>query len=213
MSSTSRGSRMQPLAAAILFAASFLFGVFALTTPDFNAPDATWVAFWNDRSNRVVEIAAAYALLVAGGALVWFASQLGRHVGSRVVSSAGWAAAVMLWVGAVFLSAVPAAMSISGAPAPGADIDRIVTDMGAAALAMFAVPVAAFAVAAAARAGLRTGSLPRWLCWLGFVVAVLLVTLGGAVFPLPLLPVWAVLTGASVAFRRKPGVAVAAAAA
>ena len=38
-------SRLQPLAAAVLFAVSFMVAVFAVTTPHFNAPDAAWTGF------------------------------------------------------------------------------------------------------------------------------------------------------------------------
>ena len=59
-------SRFQPLAAAILFAVSFMVAVFAVSTPHFNASDTTWLAFWNNRSHRIAEIVAVYASLVAG---------------------------------------------------------------------------------------------------------------------------------------------------
>ena len=198
-------SRFQPLAAAILFAASFMVAVFAVTTPQFNAPDATWVAFWNSRSNRITEVVAVYASLVAGGALVWFAGQLAHRLASRVIYAAGWAFALMLWVSAVLFSAVPAAMSFSGSPPPSAELDRIATDMGAAALTWFAVPVAAFLIVVACLSSLRTGLLPRWLSWLGFVVAVIVGIGGVAFFPLPLLALWVLLAGASLAVGRERG--------
>jgi hypothetical protein len=196
-------SRFQPLAAAILFAASFMVAVFAVTTPHFNAPDTTWVAFWNNRSHRITEIVAVYATLVAGGALVWFAAQLAQRVASRAIYAAGWASALMLWVSAVLFSAAPAAMSISGSPPPSAELDRLATDMGAAALTVFAVPVAAFLIVAACLSGLRTGALRRWLCWLGLVVALLVGVGGVAFFPLPLLALWVLLAGASLSFGRE----------
>jgi hypothetical protein len=206
-------SRVQPLAAAILFAVSFMVAVFAVTTPHFNAPDAAWVAFWNTRSHRIAEVVAVYATLVAGAALVWFAAQLAQRVANPVIYAAGWASAVMLWVSAVLFSATPAAMSISGSPPPTAELDRITTDMGAGALTWFAVPVAAFLVVAACVSGLRTGVLARWLCWLGFAVAVVVGIGGIAFFPLPLLPLWVLLVGANLALGRERNPAPAPAAA
>jgi len=196
-------SRFQPLAAAILFAVSFMVAVFAVTTPHFNAADTTWVAFWNNRSHRITEIVAVYASLVAGGALVWFAAQLAQRVANRAIYAAGWASALMLWVSAVLFSAAPAAMSISGSPPPSAELDRLATDMGAAALTWFAVPVAAFLIVAACLSGLRTGALRRWLCWLGLVVALVVGVGGVAFFPLPLLALWVLLAGASLSFGRE----------
>jgi hypothetical protein len=196
-------SRVQPLVAAIVFAASFMVAVFAVTTPHFNSADAKWIAFWNTRSHRITEIVAVYATLVAGAALVWFAAQLAQRVANPAIYAAAWASAVMLWVSAVLFSATPAAMSISGSPPPTAELDRITTDMGAAALTWFAVPVAAFLVVAACVSGLRTGVLARWLCWLGLVVAVVVGVGGIAFFPLPLLPLWVLLAGANLALGRE----------
>lgn len=196
-------SRLQPLAAATLFAVSFMVAVFAVTTPHFKASDSAWTAFWNNRSHRITEIVAVYASLVAGGALIWFASQLAERVASRVVYAAGWASALMLWMSAVFFSAAPAAMSISGSPAPSAEFDRIVTDMGAAALTWFSVPLASFLIVVACISGLRTGALRRPLCWLGVAVAVVAGVGGIAFFPLPLLALWILLAGASLSFARE----------
>jgi hypothetical protein len=194
-------SRFQPLAAAILFAVSFMVAVFAVSTPHFNAADTTWVAFWNNRSHRIAEIVAVYASLVAGGALVWFAAHLAQRVGKPVIYTAGWASALMLWVSAVLFSAAPAAMSISGSPAPSAELDRLATDMGAAALTWFAVPLAAFLIVVACVTGLRTGALQRSLCWLGLAIAVVVGIGGIAFFPLPLLALWVLLAGTCLSFR------------
>ena len=39
------GSRVEPVLAALLFAVSYMVGIFALTMPQLAAPDATWQAF------------------------------------------------------------------------------------------------------------------------------------------------------------------------
>lgn len=196
------GSRIEPVLAALLFAVSYMVGIFALTMPQLAAPDATWVAFWADRSHRITEIVAAYALLVSGAALVWFATVLGRRVGSRLLVPSAWAAAVMLWVGGVLLSAVPAAVSIAGAPTFSAETSRITLDMGAAAVSMYAAPATAFLLAASAVAARRSRSLPTWLVVAAWVVAVLILGIGTAFFVLPLLPLWAIAAGAVLASRR-----------
>jgi hypothetical protein len=185
-----------------LFAVSYMVGIFALTMPHLAAPDATWVAFWSDRSHRMTEIVAAYALLVSGAALVWFATVLGRRLGSRLLVPSAWAAAVMLWVGGVLLSAVPAAMSIAGAPAFNAETSRITLDMGAAAVSIYAAPVTAFLLAAAAISARRSRALPTWLVVAAWVVAVVLVGIGTGFFVLPLLPLWAIAAGAVLSARQ-----------
>lgn len=200
------GSRIEPVLAALLFAVSYMVGIFALTMPQLAAPDATWQAFWADRSHRMTEIVAAYALLVSGAALVWFATVLGRRVGSRLLVPSAWAAAVMLWVGGVLLSAVPAAVSIAGAPAFSAETSRITLDMGAAAVSMYAAPTTAFLLAAAAIAARRSRTLPTWLVVSAWVVAVLIVAIGTGFFVLPLLPLWTIAAGAVLTARR-PAVA------
>ncbi|HEY2200995.1 MAG TPA: hypothetical protein VGH56_03845 [Solirubrobacteraceae bacterium] len=197
-------SRFQPLAAAVLFAVSFMVAFFALSTPHFNAPDATWIAFWNNRTHRITEIVSVYAALIAGGALVWLASLLARQLARPVIYHASWASAVMLWVSAVLFSAAPAAMAISGSPPPSAEFDRVTTDMGAAALTWFAIPIAAFLVIVTCLTALRTGALPRWLSTLGLVIAVIVGIGGIAFFPLPLFAIWLLLAGASLSFRPVP---------
>ncbi|MBV9366194.1 MAG: hypothetical protein JO286_17510 [Solirubrobacterales bacterium] len=197
-------SRFQPLAAAVLFAVSFMVAFFALSTPHFNASDTTWIAFWNNRTHRITEIVSVYAALVAGGALIWLAAQIARHLARPVIYHASWASAVMLWVSAVLFSAAPAAMAISGSPPPSAEVDRVATDMGAAALTWFAIPVAAFLVIVTSLTALRTGAMPRWLCSLGLVIAVIVGVGGIAYFPLPLLAIWLLLAGASLSFPRVP---------
>jgi hypothetical protein len=195
------GSRIEPVLAALLFAVSYMVGIFALTMPQLSAPDAIWQAFWANRSHRITEVVAAYALLVSGAALVWFASVLGRRVGSRLLVPSAWAAAVMLWVGGVLLSAVPAAVSIAGAPPFSAETSRITLDMGAAAVSMYAAPATAFLVAAAAIAARRSRALPTWLVVAAWVVAVLILGIGTAFFVLPLLPLWAIAAGAVLSAR------------
>ncbi len=205
-------SRYQPLAAAVLFAVLFFAGFALDNPPNFYASDASWTAFWNSRSHRVSEIVAGYALLAAGGALIWFAALIGRRVGSRAVYASGWGAAGMIWVSSVLLAAVPVAKSISGAPSPGADVARMTTDMGADALGMVAAPVVGFLIFAACVAGRRSGALDRRVVWAGFVLAVLGGVGGAAMMPMLLLPLWTLLAGASLAFRRDRATAPAAAA-
>jgi hypothetical protein len=121
---------------------------------------------------------------------------------SRLLVPSAWAAAVMLWVGGVLLSAVPAAVSIAGAPAFSAETSRITLDMGAAAVSMYAAPATAFLWAAAAIAARRSRALPSWLVVAAWVVAVLIMGIGTAFFVLPLLPLWAIATGAVLSARR-----------
>jgi hypothetical protein len=108
----------------------------------------------------------------------------------------------MLWVGGVLLSAVPAAMSIAGAPAFSAETSRITLDMGAAAVSIYAAPVTAFLLVAAAISARRSRALPTWLVVAAWVVAVLLVGIGTGFFVLPLLPLWAIAAGAVLSARQ-----------
>jgi hypothetical protein len=203
-------TRYQPFAAAVAFAASLLVGFQIVQTPDFTASDATWTGFWDVRSHRVSEIVGGYALVAAGAALIWFASVLSRRVGSRAVYAAGWAGAVMLWVSSVFLGAVAVAKSISGAPSPGADVARLMTDMGADALGMIAAPIIGFLIVAACVAARRSEALSRWVVWAGYVLAVLGGVGGVAMMPMLFLPVWILLAGAALTFGSRRATAAVA---
>ena len=101
----------------------------------------------------------------------------------------------LVWAGAFALAAVPAGQSIGGEPAvTNADVARFLPQLGFGAILIGGMFGAIALIDAASIVIYRTGVLPRWLAWLGFVCAVAL--LFGVVFlPMIALPIWLIGTG------------------
>jgi hypothetical protein len=198
-----RDSRFQLLAAAVVFAGALFVGFqLASGNPDYEASNGAWSAYWAVRSHRVEAIVSGYSLLLAAAGLVWFTTSLARRVGSRVVELGGWAAAVLIAVGAIGWMAVPTVRSLDGAPAPAAGVMRVSIEIGSEALGVVGAPLIGSLIVAACVAARRSRTLSAWVVWAGFALGVLGGVGGAAMMPMLLLPVWVLLAGATVAFGR-----------
>ena len=106
----------------------------------------------------------------------------------------------MLWAGAAALASISGAESFGGAPPiRNADLARFLPQVGFAAILIFSMFGAIALIDATSVVIWRTGILPRWFAWLGFICAVVL--LFAVVFiPMVALPIW-LLAGSFVLFR------------
>ena len=195
--------------AGIAAALTFLVGVaMAANSPDSDDSDAKVLAWYAKHSNRVGVIVGLFVLMFFGLFLLWFASGLRERLRAaegpdgRLANIAFGGALLcvgLVWVGAIGLAAVPAGQSLGGAPLSNADVARFLPQLGFGAILVGGMFGAIALIDAASIVIYRTGVLPRWLAWLGFVCAVAL--LFGAVFlPMIALPIW--LVAASIALRR-----------
>ncbi len=205
--------------AGYLAALTFVVGLILAThTPDDKDPDAKVLSFYAKHGNRVGIIIGAYVLTFCALFLIWFAAGLRERLraaegpGGRLTDVAlggGILAAVGLSTGAIALAAVSAGQSFGGTPLNTADVARFIPSIG---FGMILIPGMFGAIALIDAVSIviwRTGILPRWLAWLGFVCGVLL--LFGVVFlPVIALPVWLVAT--SIALQRSGSTSTAAAA-
>ena len=107
-----------------------------------------------------------------------------------------------LWAGAAALAAIPAAQVFGSTPhLQTADLGRFLPAIGYVAILLFGAFGAIAMIDSTAIVIMRTGALPKWLAWLGFVAAVVL--LFGVLFlPMIALPIW--LIAASVVLFRLP---------
>jgi hypothetical protein len=110
----------------------------------------------------------------------------------------------MLWVGAAALAAIPGAESLGDStPLRVADVARFVPSLGFGAILIFGAFGAIAMIDATSIVAMRTGILPRWFAWLGFVAAVVL--LFGLIFvPMVALPIW--VLAASYVFFKLPSI-------
>jgi hypothetical protein len=192
------------VAAAVTFVAGLIL---ASHSPDVGDPDAKIISFYAKHSNRVGILIGAYLLVFCALFLIWFAAGMRARLrnaegpGSRlsdVALGGGILAAVGLATGAIGFASIPAGESFGGAPLHSADVARFLPGVGYGMVLIVAMFGAIALIDAVSIVIMRTGVLPRWLGWLGFVCGVLL--LFGVVFlPLIALPVW--LIAASIAMR------------
>jgi hypothetical protein len=193
---------------------TFVIGlIFVSDSPDNNDTDAEVLAFYAKHSHRLGIIIGAFILAFCGLFFLWFASGLRQRLraaegpGGRLANVAlggGVLFVAMLWVGAATLAAIPAEQSFGGGPPlKVADLARFLPSAGFGTILVFGAFGAIALIDAASIVIMRTGILPKWLAWLGFVAAIVL--LFGVVFlPMIALPIW--LLAASVALFQLPSV-------
>jgi len=199
--------------AGVLAAVTFVVGLILVSnSPDNNDTDAQVVAWYADHGHRLSVLIGAYFLAFCGLFLLWFASGLRQRLraaegpGGRLANVALGGAILfvgMLWVGAAALAAIPGAESLGDStPLRVADIARFVPSIGFGAILLFGAFGAIALIDATSIVAMRSGSLPNWFAWLGFVAAVVL--LFAVIFlPMIALPIW--LLAASYVFFRQPG--------
>jgi hypothetical protein len=194
-------------------ALTFVVGlILASNTPDDKDPDAKVLSFYANHGHRVGIIIGAYVLTFCALFLIWFAAGLRQRLraaegpGGRLTDVAlggGILAAVGFATGGIALASISAGQSFGGTPLHTADVARFLPSIG---FGMILIPGMFGAIAlidAVSIVIMRTGVLPRWLGWLGFVCGVLL--LFGVVFlPIIALPVWLVATSVVLQRRASP---------
>jgi hypothetical protein len=200
--------------AGVLAAVTFVVGLlFVSDSPDNTDTDAQILAWYAKHSHRVGILVGAFILAFCGLFFLWFVSGLRQRLraaegpGGRLANVAlggGVLFVGMLWAGAATLGAIPAEQSFGGGPPlHAADLGRFVPSIGYGAILVFGAFGAIAMIDAASIVIMRTGVLPKWLAWLGFVAAVVL--LFGVVFlPMIALPIW--LVAASVVLFRLPSI-------
>lgn len=198
--------------AGVLAAVTFVVGLILVSnSPDNNDTDAQVVAWYTDHGHRLSVLIGVYFLAFCGLFFLWFASGLRERLraaegsGGRLANVALGGAILfvgMLWAGAAALAAIPGAESLGDSTALRvADIARFVPSIGFGAILIFGAFGAIALIDATSIVAMRSGSLPNWFAWLGFVAAVVL--LFGLVFlPMVALPIW--LLAASYVFFRQP---------
>jgi len=196
--------------AGVLAAATFVAGVIlSSASPSESDSDAKVIAWYTHHGHRLANLTGAYLLAACGLFLLWFVSGLRQHLraaegpGGRMANVAlggGIVCVAMLWAGAAALASISGAESFGGAPPiRNADLARFLPQVGFAAILLFAMFGAIALLDATSIVILRTGILPRWFAWLGFVCAVVL--LFGVVFiPMIAFPIWLV-AGSVILFR------------
>jgi hypothetical protein len=204
------GSRLGPVA-AVLFVALWIAATFVSRTPDGSKGVNEAAAYYTDSTKSVMMVVAAYLFVIAAlvflGFLVCLRGRLAEAEGgdgplTTLGFTSGAIAAAMMLVGTFALVAVPGGVEFGGLDAPtNGEVTLFIQQMGWGAIlvgAMFPAALTIFVTSIIAR---RTGALPGWIVWLGFVAAIVL--LFAAIWiPQIALLIWVLVVGFAL---RKPG--------
>lgn len=195
--SSSRITGLFGLAFAVLFTA----GLVLPTYPGGEDGEADVLRWLESDSNRVQAVIGTYVMCLGAIAFLAFISGIGGRLTERGANPAG--ISFVRLSGSLFAGLVLVAAAILGTPAitveftsdaPALD-ESLVRTMwaGTVVLLLPAFLAAAASVATASYLALRSSALPGWVCWLGFLCAVLM--LNAVVFlPALALPIWVVCT-------------------
>jgi hypothetical protein len=194
---------------AVVFAVLFFLGVTMPGLPDYKVtkkypdPAAHLTSFYANHGNRTRLVVAAYLMAVAGLVFLVFLSYLRDRL-RRAEGEAGASGGLVFAAGAVFVAMIYAGSaawaSIAGdlifgnQRPPSPDVMGFIPQLGYPLVLIFGMFAAALAVAVTSMSALRTGVLPRWLAYLGFVAAVAM--LFSVVFvPMVLFVIWMIAVG------------------
>ena len=190
----------------LVFVPVFVVGaLMALNSPDSNASDAKWRAWYADSSNRTQMIIGAYLLIISALLFVGFVAGLRERVGGTAaarwfLTATGIGFAVLVMVGAIASVGVAGNISFGDAPVPQ-DADLLRNNIGFPFIFVAGALSAAAFIATAAVLARAVGFFATWLMWVSFVLAVIL--LFAVIFlPMAALPIWVLVV--SILLLRSP---------
>jgi hypothetical protein len=185
-------------------------------SPDSDDPSAQIASYYTDKGNRVMEVVSTYMFVVAAILFVCFVAGLRGRLraaegGDATTTSIAYGSAIvfagLLTGGTMLLAGVPAGMALGGVRAPeGGDIVNFMQSAGYGMMLVGAMLFAATSIAAISLVSMRTGALPRWSAWLGYVCAFVLLF---AVVWLPQIALLVWVVAVSVVLLREPSRATA----
>jgi hypothetical protein len=207
----SRWERWAPIG-GIVFVVLFIVGISLLNTPDTDDPLTKIKAFYDDSGNRAQLLVSGYLLVLSGVFFYWFLASLRSRLLAAegmpgrltfIVSAAGVAFITMLTVASMCFVFIAGEISFGDVKNISPELMRVMPDLGFPILLVGGMFSAIAMIDAASVLIVRTGILPKWIGWFGFVAAIGL--LFAAFFiPIVLLLLWVLFV--SVALLRSRGV-------
>ena len=185
--------------AGLLFAALLIGSILLVRGQPAAESSTAEIAEWylRDDSRRVAFVS-LYLAPFAGIAFLWFIAVIRSHVGDRedrffatVFLGSGLLFVAMLFAAAAAAGAPLLAVKYQGAPLPTPDAIGLARALAYTFLYVYGVRAAAVFMISVSMLALRTGSLPRWLVIVGFVVAlIMLFSVSFFRFVVLLFPLW-----------------------
>lgn len=209
-----------PSAAGIAFVLLFVFGTLSsIDSPDIKSKDSgqvadeKWLHYLSSHGNRVQHIIGAYVLILAAIAFIWFCNGLrnridgvgGTSVAGRSIASLSVLGAAALTTAGMVSADIPGSVSLGNDPMPtSGDVAREIGNLTFPFIYVVFALVSAALIATVIVTARRTGALPTWLIYTGW-----LGVLGGltAVIFLPMLLVVLWYLAAAIVGVAAPGAA------
>jgi hypothetical protein len=183
--------------AGIVFAVLFVAAFFVQgELPSGDDSTAEFASFYDDSGNRAQVIIGSYMLFFASLFFLWFLGSLrGRLMAAEgapgrltpIAFGAGIVFVAMLMVGAACFASIAGDIEFGDeevAAVASGDAARVVPQLGYPVLLIGGMFAVIAMICATSVLIMRTGVLPRWIGWYGFVAAVLLLA---AVIFLPMI--------------------------
>ena len=185
--------------AAIGFAVAFVAGLVLTNVPDQGETRQKAIDFYNSAGEKSRVLVAVYVMAIAALLFVAFVAAVARRLrdGARIGAIAAGAAFVALYLAAAAAFVAPT-LTLSLDSSGTNTVDEAFVDFARGtstlgdALLLVCSPFAAAAFVAALA---RSGALPRWLAWSGFVVAAACL-FGFTFVPLLVFAAWMLALGA-----------------
>jgi len=193
------------VSAVLLVAGVMLAG----NTPDYTAPDAEWVSWYEDSSNTRGAVLAAFLIMLAVVALVGFIGGLAQRMRAdtarmdalqTITIGGGVILAASLLFGGILMSGAAGAIEFTDFPVPDADVLKMAEQAGYSVFLLGSGVGAFLLFGGASLVARRSGLLPTWLAIAGLVAAILLLVGAATFLPMGLIPLW--LIAVSVVFLR-----------
>jgi hypothetical protein len=210
--------RWAPLAGIIFVVLMFVGTFFVADVPNPDAAQQQLATYLADGGNHTRNLIGAYVWVLGALAFLWFVTHLrsvlrraegGAGTLSNLAFGAGVIYSALMMTSAVAFAAVAYAVGLRGATVSDPDFVKVLPQMAWMLLLLGAGFAGLLLVLTASILSFRTGVLPRWLAWLGVVVAIVLLFDVLYVNIVPLL-VW-VLAASIVLLMRRQETATAAA--
>jgi hypothetical protein len=178
-----QSERWAPLAGIIFVVLMFVGTFFVADVPEADAPRQEISDYLGDSDNHTRNIIGAYIWVVGALAFLCFVARLrsvlrqaegGTGILSNVVFGAGVIYSALMIASAVAFGAVAYAVGLRDATVSEIDLVRVLPQMAWMVLLFGAGFAGIVLVLGACIVSFQTGVLPRWLAWLGVVMAILL---------------------------------------
>lgn len=168
--------------AGLVFALLFVSSVVLLYPQPANGSTSAQIAAWYLHGNAErLGLVGLYLVPFAGIAFLWFIAAVRARIGASedrffatVFLGSGLLFVAMLYAGAAAAGASLAAVHFQHSPPPRPDVFVFARGLAYTLLYVYAIRAAGVFMIVSSTIGLRTGTLPRWLVYVGYVIAVVL---------------------------------------